>query len=203
MSGRDFWVFAYGSLMWNPGFEHADAVPARLHGYHRRFCAWSFAYRGTPERPGLLLGLDRGGACAGIAFRVAAPERRRVLAYLFERELDNGVADNGVYRPLRVTVQVPGARVRALAFVADRAHPCYAGRVAPADMVAALATGTGNRGTARDYLANTVGRLAALGRPDRRLETLLREVDALRGSRAAGDQGQREWPQAVHRSQPS
>jgi glutathione-specific gamma-glutamylcyclotransferase len=181
---RDFWVFAYGSLMWNPGFVHGAAEPARLNGYHRRFCAWSHAYRGTPERPGLLLGLDRGGACAGMAFRVAAAERRRVLAYLFERELDNGLDDNGVYRPVQVSVAIEGQRVPALAFVVDPAHPCYAGRLAETTIVAALATGVGSRGTARDYLANTVRRLAEMGRPDRRLAALLAKVEAARASAA-------------------
>src|SRR5262249_22157026 len=120
---RELWVFGYGSLMWNPGFEHEEAVPAVVHRYHRRLCDWSFAYRGTRERPGLLLGLDRGGSCAGMAIRVAPHQRRPALAYLFERELDNGIADNGVYQPKRLPVRMGDRRVEALVFVVDRTHP--------------------------------------------------------------------------------
>jgi len=173
--GSDLWVFGYGSLMWNPGFDHDEARPALLRGYHRRFCTWSTTYRGSPERPGLVLGLDRNDTCRGMAFRVGPGDRRGALAYLFERELDNGV-----YEPRLVPVSVEGERVSALAFVVDTVHDCYTGRLPLETIVHALAHGVGRRGTARDYLANTVARLAALGMPDERLDRVLALVDARR-----------------------
>ena len=87
----DLWIFGYGSLMWRPGFDYVERLPVRLHGYHRAFCVWSHRYRGTPERPGLVLGLDRGGSCLGIAYRIAPEKQDTVLAYLHEREMITGV----------------------------------------------------------------------------------------------------------------
>jgi glutathione-specific gamma-glutamylcyclotransferase len=172
---RDLWVFAYGSLMWNPGFHFEESRPALLRGWHRRFCTWSIHYRGTPERPGLVLGLDRGGSCRGMAFRVAAAEKRRVVAYLYERELIYAVYEP---RVVPLTLAGSGARVAALAFVVDRGHPSYAGAV-PADRVAStIAEARGQSGSGRDYLAQTVARLDALGLEDRRLARLLAAVDA-------------------------
>ena len=87
----DFWVFGYGSLMWRPGFAHTETRRARLHGFHRSLCVWSHIYRGTRERQGLVLGLDRGGSCVGLAFRVPSELREEVLAYLRDRELVTSV----------------------------------------------------------------------------------------------------------------
>ncbi len=85
--GRDLWVFGYGSLIWNPGFPHLEVRRGRLHGYHRGFCVYSHVYRGTPERPGLVFGLDRGGSCEGLVYRVPAAEAEETLDYLYRREL--------------------------------------------------------------------------------------------------------------------
>src|SRR3546814_4674238 len=122
--GEDMWVFGYGSLMWNPGFPHVERETALLRGFHRRFCVYSHRYRGTPERPGLVLGLDHGGSCRGIAFRVPATEVADTLVYLWEREMVTGV-----YRPTMLTVGLPGGAMRACGFVVDRRHRQYCGRL--------------------------------------------------------------------------
>ncbi|WP_193185696.1 gamma-glutamylcyclotransferase [Nisaea sediminum] len=172
----DLWVFGYGSLMWRPGFEYLERVPARLQGYHRDFCVWSHRYRGTPERPGLVLGLDRGGSCRGIAYRVAESKRERVLTYLHEREMITGV-----YAPrvLPVNAWETGRRVGAQAYVVDRGHAQYAAGLTPEERAALIIQGHGTAGPGRDYLANTVGHLAELGMPDRRLMHLLSLVERM------------------------
>jgi cation transport protein ChaC len=167
------YVFAYGSLIWRPGFAHLGHEAATLRGYHRRFCLWSRLYRGTPEAPGLVLGLDRGGSCRGIAFRVAAGDAPEVLAYLDARENPNGMY---VYErrllPLRLH---SGRAVRAIAYVADRRHPSYA-RPCEQGTVEAIRRGRGQTGTNRDYLLNTAEHLRAHGLRDARLERLARLV---------------------------
>ena len=123
----DLWVFGYGSLMWRPGFDHIEKVPARLIGEHRALCVYSFDHRGTPEKPGLVLGLDRGGACRGIAFRVAEKNRADVVAKSRARE-----QVTSVYREVMRSVWLENEareRVSALAYVVDRGHVQYAGRL--------------------------------------------------------------------------
>lgn len=169
------YVFAYGSLIWRPGFDHQGAEPALLRGYHRRFCLWSRMYRGTPEVPGLVLGLDRGGACRGVAFRVAPMQAAAVLEYLDARENPNGFY---VYeRRLLPLNLASGRQVRGIAYVADRRHPSYA-RPCEDSTVAAIARGHGQAGPNREYLLNTAAHLRAMGLPDRRLERLARLVEA-------------------------
>lgn len=172
----DLWVFGYGSLMWRPGFDYLERVPARLNGYHRDFCVWSHRYRGTPEKPGLVLGLDRGGSCRGIAYRVADDKREAVLAYLHEREMITGV-----YAPRMLPVMPEGSdrRVAAQAYVVERDHAQYAAGLTPEERAALIIQGHGTAGPGRDYLANTVGHLAELGLPDRRLSRLLALVDGM------------------------
>lgn len=167
--GEDFWVFGYGSLMWNPGFPHLEVRAARLRGFHRHFCVYSHIYRGTPECPGLVLGLDRGGSCRGLAFRVPAAEGREVLDYLHAREMITAV-----YRPSWLTVETALGRLRAATFVVDRAHVQYAGRLAPARTVDLVLQGSGSTGNCLDYLEKTVHHLEALGLPDPSLKRLLR-----------------------------
>src|SRR5262245_12280652 len=123
----ELWVFGYGSLMWRPGFAYLERTEARLIGAHRALCVYSFVHRGTPERPGLVLGLDRGGACRGIAYRVAASERAETIAYLRARE-----QVTMVYRDTTRRVWLsnnPTRPVTALCYVVDRSHPQYAGRL--------------------------------------------------------------------------
>ncbi len=172
---REHWVFGYGSLMWDPGFPHAETVPARVRGWHRAFCITSHNYRGTPERPGAVLGLDRGGSCVGRAFRVDPADWPAAAAYLDEREMVHYTYER---RWVRARLE-DGRTVMALTYVADRSHERYCGG-APVEHIARLiATGRGKRGSARDYLANVVAQLDALGIRDGALHALLARVEAM------------------------
>jgi cation transport protein ChaC len=166
----DLWVFGYGSLMWRPGFDFIEQVPARLIGEHRALCVYSFDHRGTPEKPGLVLGLDRGGACRGIAFRVAASRRHATIAYLRERE-----QTTHVYREVMRSVWLDNearARVSALAYVVDRGHVQYAGRLSLTDQLRYVRQGHGRSGPNRDYVLSTVKAIEAEGFRDAQLHQL-------------------------------
>jgi cation transport protein ChaC len=166
----DFWVFGYGSLMWRPGFAHAEAVPARLAGMHRSLCVYSWFHRGTREQPGLVLGLDRGGSCLGMAFRVEARERAEVLAYLRERELITSVYHE-VERPVRLAGR--GSRdVAAITYVVDRAHEQYAGKLTPEQLLGHVRGRVGESGANAEYVLNTVSHMRGLGIRDATLEWL-------------------------------
>ena len=171
--GADTWVFGYGSLMWDPGFVHEAAHQALLHGYHRALCITSHRHRGTAKRPGLVLGLDRGGSCRGIAYRIAGARAAQTLGYLWDREMVTGV-----YLPRRVEVRLPAGRVGCWTFVADRGHVQYAGGLGPAAQVGLILQGHGESGRCRDYLANTVRHLDRLGIADGPLHRLLALVEA-------------------------
>ncbi len=160
----DFWVFGYGSLMWRPGFDYVEQAPARLNGLHRALCVYSWVHRGTPERPGLVLGLDRGGACRGVAYRVAAKSRESVLAYLRQRELVTGV-----YREVWRTIRFADRSrppVKALTYLAERDHVQYAGRLPRERLLAIVSDGAGQSGANRDYVIATAAHLEALGLSD-------------------------------------
>jgi cation transport protein ChaC len=166
-------VFAYGSLIWRPGFEFESRHPALLRGFHRRFCLWSHRYRGTPDRPGLVLGLDRGGACRGVVFRVAAPRAAEVLAYLDSRELPDGAEIVYHRRALRVQLLDRGGQgVRAVTYVANRACRLYCGDLSEAAAAAAIAGAAGQMGLNRDYLRSTVEHLRAMGVRDAGLDRI-------------------------------
>lgn len=167
----DIWIFTYGSLMWDPGFRHVAAEPALLHGYHRAFCIYSSRYRGTVESPGLVLGLDPGGACRGTVYRVAAVDRRTALEAIWQREMRRKV-----YVPRLLRVKTPLRRCTALAFVANRAHDGYAGHLALHEVVRLIASCSGERGPNVDYLVNTLRHLEALGVHDHHLHRLLAMV---------------------------
>ena len=175
--GEDFWVFGYGSLMWNPGFPHVEVRIARVRGLHRSFCVYSHRYRGTPEAPGLVLGLDRGGECEGMVFRVPAAEGPAVLDYLDEREMVTGV-----YHPTWCAAETEAGAVTAMAYVADRDHRQYAGGLDHDAMVALILQGRGANGLCLEYLENTVHHLHALGIHDEALERLLEEAERLRAA---------------------
>jgi glutathione-specific gamma-glutamylcyclotransferase len=166
----DLWVFGYGSLMWRPGFEFIEQVPARLIGEHRALCVYSFDHRGTPEKPGLVLGLDRGGACRGIAFRVATRLRSATIDYLRGRE-----QTTHVYREVMRSVWLENEarqRVSALAYVVDRGHVQYAGRLSLAEQLRFVLQGHGRSGNNRDYVLSTVKSIEAQGFRDARLHQL-------------------------------
>lgn len=181
MSGLDGqWVFAYGSLMWEPGFDYAEVRPALLRGYHRAMCVLSTHYRGCAESPGLVLGLDRGGACRGRAFRVASADADAVIAYLHAREMITNT-----YRPRHLPVSLDdGRRVAAYGFVVRRDHPQYCGRLAQEEAARLIRQGCGSRGRSRDYLANTIMHLEELGIREGALHRLLDLVDAEASARA-------------------
>jgi cation transport protein ChaC len=170
----EFWVFGYGSLMWRPGFAHTETRPARLAGVHRSLCVYSWVHRGTRERPGLVLGLDHGGACCGLAFRVEAQNRDAVVAYLRERE-----QVTNVYREVvRPVVLEGGRRVPALAYVVDRRHDQYAGRLDSETQRRLVLSAQGRSGANVDYVINTAKRLGELAIADTALSAL---ADSLGG----------------------
>ncbi len=182
-SGDDeFWVFGYGSLMWNPGFPALAAEPAVLAGYHRSFCIYSTHYRGTPERPGLVLGLAPGGACPGVAFRVAIDQAPSVRDYLRERELC-GYAYKEATLPVGLR---DGRQVAAYTFVADPDHRRYAGDLGVTASAAIIMEAVGRNGLNRDYLINTVKELEAHGVVEPPLHALLEEVWRRTGEVEAG-----------------
>jgi cation transport protein ChaC len=162
----DLWVFGYGSLMWRPGFPFVERQHAHLHGYHRSLCIFSHVHRGTPENPGLVLGLDRGGRCHGVAFRVAAEEAGATVHYLRERE-----QVTSVYLERRLSVRLDDGRaVTALAYVADRQHPQYAGRLSFDEVLKLVRQGQGVSGLNPDYVRSTHEHLLGMGIVDPLLE---------------------------------
>jgi len=170
----DLWVFGYGSLMWNPGFSYQKSAPALLRGYHRAFCIYSHRHRGTPEQPGLVLGLNRGGACRGIAYRIAKHEVAKTIDELWVREMPRRV-----YMPRMLRVAVGPESVHALAFVADPRHYAYASRLGVEQTAHLIAHGKGLRGPNVDYLHNTLHHLRELGVRDHALEHLFHLVQGL------------------------
>jgi cation transport protein ChaC len=182
---HDLWIFAYGSLMWRPGFEAEEVVHARLVGWRRSFCIYSRFHRGSDRRPGLVLGLDRGGMCEGIAFRVSANNARQTLRYLREREQVGSVYREALVPVTLLTGERP--EVMALAFLVERAHPSYAGDLPLAEQAHVIRGGIGRSGNNIDYLASTLAHLAALGIRERPLERL----QAIVGTFAARGPGDR------------
>lgn len=172
--GEELRVFAYGSLMWRPDFPFIDLQPATLYGYHRAFCITSTHYRGSKERPGLVLGLDRGGQCLGRVYRVAPEDAEMAADYLHRREMITGV-----YIPRMLKVRLPdGTDLRALSFVADRHHPQYAGKLPEEVVVRIIRDAVGAFGPNIDYLRNTVQHLDEMGIGDCALHRILRMIDA-------------------------
>jgi glutathione-specific gamma-glutamylcyclotransferase len=175
--GAGWWVFGYGSLLWNPLFPFTDARPAILRGFHRRFCLYSVASRGTPEQPGLVLGLDRGGACTGVAYRLPADLALDELHLLWRREMVLGA-----YNPRWVRVRSGEREIHALTFAVRHAHPQYAGRLPLDDEAGVIARSKGAFGSSYDYLERTRVALVSHGIRDPYLEALAARVVTLRNA---------------------
>ncbi|HEY3584731.1 MAG TPA: gamma-glutamylcyclotransferase [Casimicrobiaceae bacterium] len=166
-----WWVFAYGSLLWNPIFPFAEARRANVHGLHRRFCLWSLATRGTPKAPGLVLGLDRGGSCRGIVYRLHDNCALDELSLLWRREMVTGA-----YEPRWLDVDCEGRRLTAIGFVVRREHSQYAGHLTIDAQAEVIARACGVFGSSADYLERTRVSLASHGVTDRYLERLASRV---------------------------
>ena len=170
----DIWVFAYGSLMWRPGFDFLERHNARLIGAHRALCVYSYVHRGTPEKPGLVFGLDRGGACRGIAYRVAGKKREETIEYLRARE-----QVTMVYREAWRSVWLendPKQRVQALCYIVDRGHEQYAGRLSITEQVRFVRQGHGRSGPNREYVIDAVESIEALGYRETELHQLAEQL---------------------------
>jgi cation transport protein ChaC len=179
-SNEDFWVFAYGSLMWRPGFAFLERRNARLVGAHRALCVYSFVHRGTPEKPGLVFGLDRGGNCRGIAYRVASARRSATIEYLRARE-----QVTRVYREAWRRIWLdddPQEGVLALCYVVDRGHRQYAGQLSLAERLHYARQGHGRSGACRDYVLAAVKELQMLGIRDVGLQVLAERLKGVHES---------------------
>lgn len=173
-TGGDLWIFGYGSLMWRPGFSYTRSARVRLTGWRRCFCLYSTHHRGSAERPGLVLGLDRGGVCEGVAFLVPRAATAGTLAYLRARE-----QLNGVYRERLLPASFVGSEhgeVLVRAYVVERAHPSYAGNLGLPDQARLIRAAKGLSGPNLDYLVNTLAHLRQLGIRERELERLLTRI---------------------------
>jgi len=170
------WVFGYGSLMWDPGFPHEAILPAEIVGYARAFCVRSRGHRGTPEQPGLVVGLTPGGQCRGLLILAEDRHKASILDYLWRREMD--LADG--YKPRQVSARLDdGRRIKALTFVADLTHEAYAGLLPIEETARRIAAAHGQRGSNRDYLERTLAQLDRLGIRDPGLIRLGQAVAAL------------------------
>ena len=170
---KQFWVFGYGSLMWRPGFDYSRKEPALIRGYHRRLCVYSHVHRGTPERPGLVLGLDRGGSCHGVAFMIAPHGWNAAIDYLREREQVTKVY---IERRTKIELLTSHERVEAVTYVVDRKHQQYAGVLPLESLLAHIQQGEGVSGLCTDYVTNTFQHLREMKIKDRRLETLVAKL---------------------------
>ncbi|MBI1942943.1 MAG: gamma-glutamylcyclotransferase [Betaproteobacteria bacterium] len=171
---RAVWIFGYGSLMWNPALRYAERRPARIHGFHREFCLLARAGRGSPERPGLMMSLEPGGSCHGVAYRLHAGAVETELDIVWRREMLTRA-----YRPVWVAARTDRGTAHAIAFAANLEHERYRGGLDEETMARYLASGAGPLGRCCDYLFDTVAHLRAMGIRDRRMEALERRVRAL------------------------
>lgn len=169
---QNLWIFGYGSLMWRPGFRFIERHPAILRGAHRRLCLYSYVHRGTPEVPGLVLGLDHGGSCRGVAFRVAPEFAKATLDYLTDREQIN----YAYHEVIRLVQLEDGRQVPALAYVVNRKHPQYSGNLKPEEILRHVRQGKGKSGANPDYIRNTAEELRRLKIHDATLAWLVERL---------------------------
>jgi len=172
----DFWIFAYGSLMWNPGFEFIKSVPGLVHGYHRRLCLWSVRYRGNTKQPGLVLGLARGGSCRGYAYRIDKNHQQEVLKYLCERELITGAYDAKICQVNLAS----GDKINATTFVSKIDHPHFAHKMTTEDTVRIVNRAKGYRGCNREYVLNTVKRMDQMEIHNTELHRIAKQLESIR-----------------------
>ena len=172
--GSDVWVFGYGSLVWNPLVHHEERRVARMHGFHRSFCLWSHVNRGSLQKPGLVLGLDVGGSCRGVAFRIAQRRAAEELRLLWRREMVLGV-----YSPRWATVETASDTIKAIAFFANRDHANYAGKLPLETVIKTLVSARGQLGTPAEYLLETVRGLVEHGVRDAYLFELRKRLLAI------------------------
>jgi len=170
----DIWVFGYGSLIWNPAFHFERSAHALLYGYHRAFCLWTPLGRGSPENPGLILGLERGGSCHGMAFKLHEDQIEEELDVVWAREMPTGS-----YEPTWVRLHSGGETLHAIAFVIKRDQPRYACKIPIETVAKSIATAEGPLGTCSEYLFRTVEALDKMNVPDRYLHTVRKKVIAL------------------------
>jgi cation transport protein ChaC len=170
---EQFWIFGYGSLMWRPGFDVLRSEPALLHGYHRSLCVYSHVHRGTPDDPGLVLGLDRGGSCHGMAFAVAPERWDDTIAYLRAREQVTSVY---VEKRKTVWLLVSGRAVEATTYVVDKKHGQYAGKLPDEALFEHVIQGQGISGHCRDYVQSTLAHLRDMKIHDPTLERLAKRL---------------------------
>jgi cation transport protein ChaC len=175
--GEEAWIFAYGSLMWNPALDFAEASACHVEGWRRSFCFWVPLGRGTPELPGIMLALEEGEGCEGIAYRIAPDKVRSELAILWNREMLSGIYQA---RWVRTTLR-DGRVVTAVTFVVDPSHSQYCGDIAIEKAAHHIAFAEGRRGNCREYLANAAAHARSLDIHDSHLETLVELVAGLRG----------------------
>ncbi|MBL0143155.1 MAG: gamma-glutamylcyclotransferase [Betaproteobacteria bacterium] len=183
LAGRDphdpLWIFAYGSLMWNPGLAFVAKRVGTLYGFHRNFCLWSRINRGTPQRPGLVLTLEHGGSCRGLAYRLTESTSREELRALWRREMSLGS-----YQPRWLECHAQSDRFPVLTFIVNRGCSGYAGKLPMEAMVQSLATARGKYGSSAEYLFQTQATLEAHGILDRRVKRI---ADRVKTHLARGD----------------
>lgn len=173
---QDIWVFGYGSLIWKPEFAFVEQRPALLPGHHRALCLWSRINRGTPEVPGLVFGLEAGGDCHGMAFRIPASTVRPIFEILWRREMATGA-----YHPSWIDCQTPDGTVRALAFVIDQNGPAYVPEPAEDALIDIVLRASGIYGSCLEYVTQTADALDAVGIHDARLAALVTKLNARLG----------------------
>ena len=170
----DLWIFGYGSLMWRPGFDHVECQHALLRGAHRSLCVYSHVHRGTEQTPGLVLGLDTGGSCRGIAFRVEPASANATIDYLRGREQVTMVYREAL-RPVEL-LDKSRRKVQAVCFLVDRMHRQYAGRLPVSEQAELVARGRGLSGDNVEYVVNTISHLDEMGLRESALRQVVEKI---------------------------